>query len=476
MNIRKDDGVMSVQETQDLIEKIMERLYEDKEFITEETGEARKRFFQSGTEILTTTDKIIKSYIRVSRDNREIERIPAYRIQHNNIAGFYKGGIRFSEVVNEEEVENLAILMTLKNALHELPYGGAKGGVAIHPNHYSNRELNLIAKKYVQRFAPDIGPTHDIPAPDMGTNEQIMDWMIGEFKTINPGENYLGAFTGKSVVNGGAKGRREATGRGVYQSYKWLLHNWAKNTSKDAVAEGLHQKQWETLRSLLAKNEQGEAIDVAVQGFGNVGGVAAEMAYKSTDLKHRITAVSDHQVTLRGKEGLDIEALLRYQEKHGELPSTEQKLENAGVKAELLDRDAIITEEVDVLILAAVEDQIVDENKEKVSAKVFVEGANAPISTKADRYLHDQGRVVIPDVLANAGGVMVSYIEWKQDRVTYLYTEDEVLEDMLNHMSRSCEKVFDSYFKEGLSGIRNTCYVHALKKLFTLLYRHGKLF
>ncbi|PRO65990.1 Glu/Leu/Phe/Val family dehydrogenase [Alkalicoccus urumqiensis] len=468
---------MTVKDTQNLIKDMMDRLYEDESFLPEESGDARRRFFQSGTEILTTTDKIIKSSIRVSRDNREIERIPAFRVQHNNIAGFYKGGIRFNNLVHEEEVENLAILMTLKNALHELPYGGAKGGVVVHPNDYSTRELNMIAKKYVQRFTTDIGPTHDIPAPDMGTNEQTMDWMTGEYKTINPGKNYLGAFTGKSVENGGAKGRREATGRGVYYSYKWLLHEWAKSIEEESqVSAGIHRKQWHTLKALLDKNKEGKPIDMAVQGFGNVGSVAAEMADACPDVRNNVTAVSDHQVTLRRRKGLDIPKLAAYQMKHRQLPSTERELEEAGVEAEIAGPEQLVFEDVDVLILAAVEDQITEENKEKVKASVFIEGANAPIDQHADRYLHDNGCVVIPDVLANAGGVMVSYIEWKQDRVTHLYTEKEVLEDMTKQMAQSCEKVFVSYFTEGLSSIRNTCYIHALKRLFTLLYKHGKLY
>ncbi|MFC4736104.1 Glu/Leu/Phe/Val dehydrogenase [Bacillus daqingensis] len=467
---------MTVKDTQMLIKDMMKRLYEDDTFLPEENGDARERFFQSGTEILTTTDKVIKSYIRVSRDNREIERIPAYRVQHNNIAGFYKGGIRFNEHVNEEEVENLAVLMTLKNALHDLPYGGAKGGVVVSPNQYSTRELNMISKKYVQRFAPDIGPTHDIPAPDMGTNEETMDWMVGEFKTIHPGNNYMGAFTGKSVANGGAQGRREATGRGVYHSYLWLADSWASNVKEEEVPEGVHRQQLRSLHRVRNKNESGEPITAAVQGFGNVGSVAAQMADSCSRLNHRITAVSDHQVTLVNESGLDVDRLIKYQEKHRELPVSEELLSRIGVKADILPPEELVYQKVDVLFLAAVEDQITADNKELIHADIFVEGANAPIDKEADRYLHEQGKVVIPDVLANAGGVMVSYIEWKQDRVTYLYSEEEVLKDMTDHMSKSCEKVFDSYFREGLSGIRNTCYMHALKRLFTLLYRHGKLF
>ncbi|WP_233254410.1 Glu/Leu/Phe/Val family dehydrogenase [Salipaludibacillus keqinensis] len=456
----------------------MNQLLDDKQFLPEEKDDRRRKVFESGKEILTTTDKVIKSYIRVSRDSREIVRIPAYRIQHNNIAGFYKGGIRFNENVSEEEVENLAVLMTLKNALHELPYGGAKGGVVINPKEFSDRELNLVSKKYVQRFAPDIGPTHDIPAPDMGTNERVMDWMIGEYKTIHPGQNYLGAFTGKSIGNGGALGRREATGKGTFHSYFWLIHEWARRQkeTEEKLGTGVHLKQFNKLKKIFEKSDRGEPIQVAVQGFGNVGGVAAQMAHRCKELKHHVVAVSDHLGTLYNKNGLNIEKLISYHERHEQLPHTKKELEKEEIDAELLHRDDIITLEMDVFILAAIEDQINEANMKDVKADIFVEGANAPITSAADEYLHEQGKVVIPDILANAGGVMVSYLEWKQDRITQLYSQEEVLDEMYGQMSRSCEKVFAEYFYKELSGIRNTCYLSALKHLFLLLYKHGKLF
>ncbi|UCZ53951.1 Glu/Leu/Phe/Val dehydrogenase [Bacillus shivajii] len=469
---------MSIKETQQMIEQMLGEIQHDEAFLPKLKGEKRQRVFRSGTEVLTTTDKVVKSYIRVSRDNRTIERIPAYRIQHNNIAGFYKGGIRFSEAVNEEEVENLAVLMTLKNALHNLPYGGAKGGVVLDPKEYSERELNLVSKKYVQRFAPDIGPTHDIPAPDMGTDERVMDWMVGEYKTVHPGENYLGAFTGKSIDNGGARGRREATGRGTYRCYWWLVHKWAREQKdkEELIPKGEHVKQYENLKSIYKKSDSGELIKLAVQGFGNVGSVAAKMADDCPDLKHHVVSVSDHKVTLFKENGLDIPKLVAYQEEYGHLPNTEEQLFKAGVEADLLDRDAILTLNVDVLILAAIEDQITEDNMKDVKASVFVEGANAPIRAEADHYLHSQGKVVIPDILANAGGVMVSYLEWKQDRITQFYTEQEVLDEMYEQMEESCKQVFTEYFTKGINGIRNTCYQNSLKRLFTLMYKHGKLF
>jgi glutamate dehydrogenase (NAD(P)+) len=469
---------MSTMQTKSTIEASIDSLHEDSSFLPEVSKDRRKQVFESGKEILTTTDKIIKSYIRVSKDNGSVVRIPAFRIQHNNIAGFYKGGIRFSEAVNEDEVENLAFLMTLKNSLHKLPYGGAKGGVVLNPKTFSDRELYSVSKKYVQRFAPDLGPTHDIPAPDVGTNEKIMDWMVGEYKTIHPGENYLGAFTGKSIENGGAKGRREATGKGTYHSYSWLIHKWAKGISEneDKIQKPLQQKQYELLKNLYQKSDQNQPITVAVQGFGNVGSVAAQEASACTKLNHNVVCVSDHRVSLYSENGLDIERLIDYTTQNGDIPATEEELKLAGVEAKVLDRADVLTLDVDVLILAAIEHQITTENMKEVKAKVLVEGANAPIAQEADQYLHEQGRVVIPDILANAGGVIVSYLEWKQGRVTQIYTEEQVIKEMGQHMSETFEEVYNQYFVEGQDSLRSTCYLNAVQRLFSLLYRHGKLF
>lgn len=466
---------MSTVDTQQTIEQAIDLLYAEGDFLPELKGEVRRKKFESAKEILTTTDKIIKSYIRVSRDDGQVVRIPAYRVQHNNIAGFYKGGIRFSKHVNEEEVENLAILMTLKSALHGLPFGGAKGGVAINPKEYSDRELYEISRKYVQRFALDIGPEHDIPAPDMGTNEKIMDWMVGEYKTIHPGRNYLGAFTGKSIENGGARGRREATGRGTYYSYRWLIQEWLKKAERSTFPSERQRRQFEVLRHLAEKQEK-EKVTVAVQGFGNVGSVAALAATECPHLNNVVVAVGDHRVTLYRKEGLDIKGLIRYARENGGLPASPDELRKAQVEAELLPREAVLTLPVDVLILAATEKQITGENMEEVKAQLIVEGANAPVTGEADRYLLQQGKVIIPDILANAGGVIVSYLEWKQDRITQLYTEQQIFDEMHKQMAFTFEQIFDTYFTKGLASIRQTCYVHAVKRLVTLLYRHGKLY
>ena len=464
--------------TQETIRKCIDTLFQMNEYLPELDGEERNKRFESAKEILTTTDKVIKSYLRVRKDDGQIVRIPSYRVQHNNIAGFYKGGIRFNETVNEKEVENLAVLMTLKNALHRLPFGGAKGGVVVNPTNYSDKELFRISQKYVQRFANDLGPTHDIPAPDMGTDARVMDWMVGEYKTIHPGQNYQESFTGKSIINGGAKGRRKATGKGTYYSYWWLVEKYGRQhaESPNSLQLDLQKDQVSLLQQLFEKSDHGETISFAVQGFGNVGSVAALEAYHSSNLNHRVTAISDVGVTLFHEKGLDIPRLAEYARVHKHLPSTQEELEQLGIDAIILDRDAILTIDVDVLVLAALENQITLNNVDEVKAKIIVEGANAPVAGDADKVLEKKGRIVIPDILVNAGGVIVSYLEWKQGRIIERYTEEQVYDEMYEHLEESYNEVFAAYVKSGFSSIRETCYVHAVQRLITLLFRHGKLY
>jgi glutamate dehydrogenase (NAD(P)+) len=466
---------MSHSETKAQIVDAVNYLCDQTDFLPSAKDSDRERIFESIKEILKTTNKIIKSYLRVVRDNGKVQRIPAYRVQHNDIAGFYKGGIRFSPTVNEEEVENLAMLMTLKNALHKLPYGGAKGGVLINPREYSDRELNLISKKYVQRLALDLGPTHDIPAPDMGTNEKIMDWMVGEYKTIHPGENYLGSFTGKSIAMGGARGRRESTGDGTYFSYRWLFHDLLlKQSEQRSIYKQINAPLFKSINTLLDRYTTGKQVKIALQGFGNVGSVAAEEAYKCPYLSNRLVAVSDQQVTLFNEAGLDMERLIQFGQQSQNLPCTVDALQEAGIEAEILPREAILTLDTDVLFLAAIENQITEENMTQVKAEVIVEGANNPLTSAADQYLHQQGKVIIPDILANAGGVIVSYLEWKQDRITQQFTREEVIEEMHKQMSATFERVFPLYLSSNKT-LRSICFIEATRHLSQLLYAHGKI-
>ncbi len=333
--------------------------------------------------------------------------------------------------------------MTLKNALHQLPFGGAKGGVHINPRFISERDLNLISKKYVQNLARDIGPSQDIPAPDLGTNEQVIDWMVGEYKTINPGKSYVGSFTGKSVANGGIRGRRESTGRGVFLSFSWLINYSSKQYDNNDFIP--RKKQWQRLQAIHQKNRVGKSTCIAIQGFGNVGNVVAQEAYQYDKNKSAIVAIGDHAVTLYQPDGIDIEALVTFtKQHHGDLPKNATELKQTGIKASILSSTDIVTIDCDILVLAAIEGQIHKYNMEQVKASILVEGANAPISTEADNYLEEKGIIIIPDILANAGGVIVSYLEWKQTQAVHDFTEEEIISNMHQKMTNTFRYVFDN--------------------------------
>lgn len=452
-----------------IIQKSLQVLLEDETFLKEFHGEERKKAGKSLNSILSTPNHIHKSFLRITLENDEVVRIPAFRVQHNDILGPYKGGIRFHESVNEHEVIDLAVLMTLKNALHEVPFGGAKGGVVINPRDYTMRELNLICKKYVQYFSDILGPEKDIPAPDAGTSEREMDWMMGEYKTIHPGKSYLGSFTGKSVENGGSLGRKHATGKGVYFTFRYLVHDFLKN----------HQSLLENSSNATAQsilNFKDRPLTLAIQGFGNVGSAAALDAYKCDHVKNKIVAVSDHNVMLYNEDGLDIPQLARFTAtNNGDLPVTEQQLHEAGVKAEIKNRDDLLTLDIDVLFLAALGGQIHKDNMKEIQAKMIVEGANNPVTNEADDYLNKKGTVIVPDVLANAGGVIVSYLEWLQGRETQFYSEEEVYKKLFNKMESTFQRVLPQFFSKNFT-LRQISYMEAIRRLSLILYRQGKLF
>ncbi|WP_404445695.1 Glu/Leu/Phe/Val dehydrogenase [Sutcliffiella horikoshii] len=456
-------------QTRGIVQESLDALLADTAFLPELDGDARKQAFTSLGAILSTPNHLHKSFLRIALENGSVVRIPAFRVQHNNALGPYKGGIRFHESVNEEEVINLASLMTLKNALHDVPYGGGKGGIVLNPRSFSVKELHLICKKYVQYFSDVLGPDKDIPAPDMGSGEREMDWMMAEYKSIRPGQPYKGSFTGKSVINGGSLGRREATGKGVYFSFRYLLHDFLQEQRKFLTNN-------ENAFAKTALEYDGSPLSLAVQGFGNVGSVAALEAYQCQHLQNKVVAVSDRNVTLYNSDGLDIPSLVKYVALNsGDLPSTETQLEEAQIKASIRDRGDILNIDVDVLILAALEDQIHDDNKEKIKAGIIVEGANAPVTSEADEYLSNKGVIIIPDILANAGGVIVSYFEWLQGRETQFYTEEQVYKLLLEKMKNTMDTILPAFFGDP-HPLRQNCYIHSVMKLSTVLYRQGKLY
>ncbi|MCU6708898.1 Glu/Leu/Phe/Val dehydrogenase [Paenibacillus sp. J5C_2022] len=458
-------------QTDEIIRQSLQALGDTPAFLPDVAGNQREQVFQSLAAILSTPNKVHKAFLRIPLENGRVRRIPAYRIQHNDTLGPYKGGVRFHESVNEAEVTNLAALMTLKNAIHDIPFGGGKGGIIINPHDYTAKELNLICKKYVQYFNDVLGPDKDIPAPDMGSSEREMDWMMAEYKSVNPGKPYLGSFTGKSIISGGSLGRKEATGKGVYFAFRYMLHQYAKE-----------QREWlagtdnRFARSLLALADLPRQLSVAVQGFGNVGAVAALEAHRCSRMNGKVVAVSDRNITLYNAEGLPVPILQQYSARHwGDLPGTAEELASLDVDAQILEREAVLHLDVDVLFLAALQDQVRDDNVDGVKARFIVEGANAPITGGADKALAERDVIVIPDILANAGGVIVSYFEWLQDRETQFYREDQVYSLLYDKMRDTMNNILPAYFADGLT-LRQNCYKHAVMKLSTALYRQGKLF
>ncbi|WP_221568173.1 Glu/Leu/Phe/Val dehydrogenase [Alkalihalobacillus sp. TS-13] len=456
-------------QTGSIVQHSLDALLEDETFLPDLKEQDRQQAFTSLTAILSTPNHIHKSFLRIALENGKVVRIPSFRVQHNNTLGPYKGGIRFHESVNEDEVTNLASLMTLKNALHEVPFGGGKGGVVLNPRNYSVIELHQICKKYVHYFSDILGPDKDIPAPDMGTGDREMDWMMAEYKSIRPGATYRGSFTGKSIINGGSLGRREATGKGVYFTYRYMMSDFLNENREWLDAQ-------ENPFAQTALDQDGKPLKMAVQGFGNVGSVAALEAYRCSYLNNKIVAVSDRNVTLYNPEGLDIPALVEFTDKNeGDLPTTEAELNGLEMKADILDREKVLYLDVDVLVLAALEDQIHKDNVEQVKAKIVVEGANAPVTGEADEYLADNGVIIVPDILANAGGVIVSYFEWLQGRETQFYSEEQVYDMLFEKMQSTMDTILPQFFGDPFP-LRQNCYIHAVMKLSTVLFRQGKLY
>lgn len=455
--------------TAKIVRQSLRALADNQDFLPELEGQTREKAFTSLVAILSTPNHVHKSFLRIALDDGRVVRIPSFRVQHNNILGPYKGGIRFHESVSEDEVVTLASLMTLKSALHDVPFGGGKGGVIMDPREYNVKDLHLICKKYVQYFSRILGPNMDIPAPDVGTGAREIDWMMGEYKSIHPGQEYLGSFTGKSVENGGSLGRRGATGRGVYYTFRYLFHDFL-NEHKTWVSKR------DTLFAKAALVYEDKSMRLAIQGFGNVGSITALEAYQCKYLNNKVVAVSDRNVTLYNADGLDISGLVKYTSDHiGDLPKDKEELSIANVQAELMHRDAVLGLNVDVLFLAALGNQVREDNMEEVKARIIVEGANDPLTSEADKYLSQKGVIIIPDILANAGGVIVSYFEWIQGKETQYFSEDEVFSRLFEKMTITFDIIFPAFFGSLLT-LRQNCYIQSVHRLSTVLFRQGKLY
>ncbi|HHX2499221.1 TPA: Glu/Leu/Phe/Val family dehydrogenase [Neisseria subflava] len=341
-------------------------------------------------EILKKPQRVLEVNFPVKLDNGTVENFTGYRSQHNNAVGPYKGGVRFHPNVNLDEVKALSIWMTIKCCVAGIPYGGGKGGITLDPRNYSEAELERIARAYSEAISPLIGEKIDIPAPDVNTNGKIMSWMVDAYENVVK-HSAPGVFTGKPVEFGGSLARTEATGYGV----------------NFAAVQALEK---------LGKDVKGATY--AIQGFGNVGYHTGYYAHKAGA---KIVAVSTVDVAIYNENGLDMEAIIKEFQEKGFITN------EAGYGKEISNAE-LLALDVDVLAPCALENQLTSENAGKVRAKIVVEGANGPTTPEADVILRQNGVLVVPDILANCGGVVVSYFEWVQNLQGYYWEFDEVQE------------------------------------------------
>jgi glutamate dehydrogenase/leucine dehydrogenase len=369
-----------------------------------------------------------------------------FRIQHNNTLGPYKGGIRFHPGVTKEEVQALATLMTIKCAVAGIPFGGGKGGVVVDPKKLTESELELLSRAYARLIAPFIGPNVDVPAPDVNTNSKIMEWMVDEYiKTQIPNPNdqqkpkskkeleqLRATFTGKLVGKGGTLGRTEATGRGGVIILKALL----KKINVGTIFKS--PEKWVNQDSSLQKKIGG--LTIAVQGFGNVGYYFAKIA---SEEGFKVVAVSDSHGAVYVKGGLSPEKTLQCKKENGTVAGCYCKGSVCDLRyGKEITNEALLELPVDVLVPSALENVINGENMRKIKAKIIVEMANGPLTDEAYEFLSKKGVIVVPDVLANSGGVTVSYLEWFQNMKNEKWSEEKVNQRLKKMMEKAVEVIW----------------------------------
>jgi glutamate dehydrogenase (NADP+) len=385
-------------------------------------------------ELLSKPKSVLQVSIPVRRDDGTLDAFTGYRVRYNDSRGPTKGGIRFHPMVTVDEVQALAFWMTIKTAVVDLPYGGGKGGVTVDPKALSMHELERLSRGYIDAIGDFIGPDVDIPAPDVYTNELVMSWMMDQYSVIRR-RRVPDVITGKPVTLGGSAGRSTATGDGGFYVARTLLGR------------------------ILGC---GHRPTVAVQGFGNAGAVIAERLYGTGC---RVVAVSDSKGGIYRPAGLHVPSVRQVKAESGQLTAARYRGNVCDIEDyEPITQDDLLALDVDVLVPAALENAITERNAGSVRAKVIVELANGPISAEADRYLHERGITVLPDVLANAGGVIVSYFEWVQNRQGFPWTAQEVDERLQTRMITETERLWSAATERGTS-LRVAAYALALERI-----------
>jgi glutamate dehydrogenase/leucine dehydrogenase len=375
---------------------------------------------------LRNPEREVKGTFPVKMDDGHVEMFEGYRIQHSSMRGPCKGGIRFHPETDEDEVKSLAAWMSFKCAVANIPYGGGKGGITVDPAKLSKAELERLTRAYTKLITPVIGPKTDIPAPDVNTNAQIMGWIVDEYSKL-VGEFTPAVVTGKPLALGGSLGRPAATGRGILFNTREIYKRLGKTLA---------------------------GATVAVQGFGNVGGVAAQLLYKEGC---KVVAVSYAFGALYCENGLNIDEIIDtgYQMKLNDYNAE-------GVKH--ITNDELLALPVDILVPAALENAITEKNVDTIKAGIIVEGANGPINNAASTALDAKGIYIVPDILANSGGVIVSYFEWVQDLQCYFWSEEEVNAKLERQIAEAFKAVWDTAHENGVS-LRTGAYMVAVSRI-----------
>ena len=382
--------------------------------------------------------KLLLNHKKINKTNLDVDgkEYEALRIIHNDALGPGKGGIRFHPDVSEDEVKSLSFWMSLKTSLAGLPYGGAKGGIKINPKELSEQELEKVSRAYIQAFHEYIGEDVDVPAPDVYTNPKIMGWMLDEYEKIK-GKHEPGVITGKPIELGGCVIRGDATSKGG----KIILDLFLKKMNKDP-----------------------KETSVVIQGFGNAGMNIAKMLHEDG---YNIIAISDSKGAIFSKEGINIEKAIEIKKEKSSVINYEE--------AQQISNKELLEIETDVLILAALENQITSENAADIKAKYILELANGPVTSEADDILHEKGIAVIPDILANAGGVIVSYCEWVQNKTGHIFSRDYMENILKEKITQAFNKTYELYEKEEKFTMRNAAYIIAIKRILNAEKARGNL-